>query len=160
MNGQQCRLRARLLLSHWLPPILWMVLIFVVSAQPTLPSPPDPWLDLLLKKLGRYGYFLACTGFPECMNTKSVPLADCPRDGCDGKIVARKKQGGRGKEFYGCTNYPDCDFISHFKPTESHCPKCGWFLVQKTDKKVGDHKACINPECDFLHSPESEEANG
>ncbi|MDY7040126.1 MAG: VanZ family protein [Chloroflexota bacterium] len=46
--------RTRSLLSHWLPPILWMVLIFVVSAQPTLPSPPDPWLDLLLKKMAHF----------------------------------------------------------------------------------------------------------
>lgn len=110
----------------------------------------------MVKKLGRYGFFLACTGFPDCMNTKAVPLADCPRPDCDGKIIARRKQGGRGKEFYGCTNYPDCDFITHFKPTSSTCPKCGYFLVEKNDKKSGAHKACINPECDFLHSPEDE----
>jgi len=110
----------------------------------------------MVKKLGRYGFFLACTGFPECMNTKSVPLADCPRPGCDGQIVARRKQGGRGKEFYGCTNYPECDFISHFKPSESNCPKCGWFLVEKRDKKRGDYKACINPDCEYLHIHEEE----
>ncbi|MDR2363884.1 MAG: type I DNA topoisomerase, partial [Spirochaetaceae bacterium] len=63
----------------------------------------------LVKKLGRYGFFLACSGFPECKNTKSIPLAKCPR--CGGDIVARKTRG-RGKEFYGCTNYPACDFIS------------------------------------------------
>ncbi|WP_455381752.1 type I DNA topoisomerase [Salinispira pacifica] len=112
----------------------------------------------MVKKLGRYGFFLACSGFPECMNTRSVPLADCPRPGCGGKIVARKKQGGRGKEFYGCTNYPECDFISHFKPTSSDCPKCGWFLVEKSDKRRGTYKACINPDCDYLHSHEEEEA--
>jgi DNA topoisomerase-1 len=108
----------------------------------------------MVKKLGRYGFFLACTGFPECMSTKSVPLADCPRPDCDGEIVARRKQGGRGKEFYGCSNYPECDFISHFKPTDMNCPKCGWFLVQKSDKQRGDYKACINPDCDFLHTQE------
>lgn len=105
----------------------------------------------MVKKLGRYGFFLACSGFPECKNTRPVPLADCPRPNCDGKIVARKKQKGRGKEFYGCTNYPECDFITHFKPASAHCPKCGWFLVEKTDKKRGEYKACINPDCDFLH---------
>jgi DNA topoisomerase-1 len=110
----------------------------------------------MLKKLGRYGFFLACSGFPECMNTRSVPLADCPRPNCGGKIVARKKQGGRGKEFYGCTNYPECDFISHFKPTSSVCPKCGWFLVQKSDKRRGTYKACINPDCEYLHSHQEE----
>ncbi len=111
----------------------------------------------MVKKLGRYGFFLACSGFPECMNTKSIPLADCPRPGCGGQIVARRKQGGRGKEFYGCTNYPNCDFITHFKPSSSKCPECGWFLVEKSDKKRGSYKACINPDCSFLHSQEDEE---
>ncbi|MDR1316217.1 MAG: type I DNA topoisomerase [Spirochaetales bacterium] len=113
----------------------------------------------MIKKLGRFGFFLACPGFPECRNTKSIPLADCPKAGCGGKIVARRKQKGRGKEFYGCTNYPACDFISHFKPTSSTCPKCGWFLVEKSDKKRGTYKACINKDCDYLHTAaEDEEA--
>ena len=110
----------------------------------------------MVKKLGRYGYFLACPGFPACMNTKSLPLAPCPRPGCNGQIVARRKQGGRGKEFYGCTNYPECDFLSYFKPTGVKCPKCGQFLVEKYDKKFGSHKACVNPECDYLHTAEDE----
>ena len=108
---------------------------------------------MLVKKLGRFGFFLACSGFPECRNTKSVPLAKCPK--CSGDIVARKKKG-RGKEFYGCTNYPDCDFISHFKPTNQNCPKCSFFMVEKYDKKNGAHKVCINPECDYLHSADDE----
>ena len=113
----------------------------------------------MVKKLGRFGYFLACSGFPECHNTKSIPLAKCPKDGCDGEIVARKTKG-RGKEFYGCTNYPKCDFISHFKPLENqYCPKCGWFLVEKYDKKNGSYKSCINPDCDYLHSVDEEEVD-
>jgi len=108
----------------------------------------------LLKKLGRFGYFLACSGFPECRNTKSIPLAKCPK--CSGDIVARKTKG-RGKEFYGCTNYPECDFISHFKPINQNCPKCGFFMVEKYDKKNGSHKACINPDCDYLHTAEENE---
>ena len=107
----------------------------------------------MVKKLGRFGYFLACSGFPECHNTKSIPLAKCPRSGCDGYIVARKTKG-KGKEFYGCTNYPKCQFITHFKPINAVCPKCGWFLVEKYDKKNGSFKGCINPDCDYLHSPE------
>ncbi len=105
----------------------------------------------MLKKLGRFGYFLACSGFPECHNTKSIPLAKCPVAGCNGDIVARKTKG-RGKEFYGCTNYPKCSFISHFKPINSVCPKCSWFMVEKYDKKNGSYKSCINPDCDYLHS--------
>jgi DNA topoisomerase-1 len=108
----------------------------------------------MVKKLGRFGFFLACSGFPECRNTKSIPQAKSPK--CGGDIVARKTRG-RGKEFYGCANYPDCDFISHFKPVSIDCPKCGQFLVEKYDKRNGSHKACINPECDYLHSEDGEE---
>lgn len=105
----------------------------------------------MIKKLGRFGFFLACTGFPECHNTKSVPLAKCPVPGCDGEIVSRKSKG-RGREFFGCTNYPTCNFISHFKPIDQYCPKCNWFLVEKFDKKNGSYKSCINPDCDYLHT--------
>jgi DNA topoisomerase-1 len=108
----------------------------------------------MVKKLGRFGFFLACSGFPECRNTKSIPLAKCPK--CGGDVVARKTKG-RGKEFYGCTNYPQCDFISHFKPINQNCPKCGQFMVEKYDKKNGPHKACINPDCDYLHSIDDNE---
>jgi DNA topoisomerase-1 len=108
----------------------------------------------MVKKLGRFGFFLACSGFPECRNTKSIPLAKCPK--CGGDVVARKTRG-RGKEFYGCANYPGCDFISHFKPASINCPKCGQFLVEKYDKRNGSHKSCINPECDYLHSEDGEE---
>lgn len=105
----------------------------------------------MLKKLGRFGFFLACSGFPECRNTRSIPLAKCPRPDCGGEIVARRTKG-RGKEFYGCTRYPECDFISHFKPINASCPQCGQFLVEKYDKKNGSFKSCINPECDYLHT--------
>ena len=110
----------------------------------------------MVKKLGRFGFFLACSGFPECHNTKSIPLAKCPVCG-DGEIVERKTKG-RGKAFYGCTNYPTCTFISHFKPIDQYCPKCGWFLVEKFDKKNGAYKSCINPDCDYLHTSGEEEA--
>ncbi|MBR5867124.1 MAG: type I DNA topoisomerase, partial [Spirochaetaceae bacterium] len=105
---------------------------------------------VMMKKLGRFGFFLACSGFPECHNTRSIPLAKCPRPNCTGEIVVRKTKG-RGKEFYGCTNYPECDFITHFKPINAYCPKCGQFLVEKYDKKNGSYKSCINPDCDYLH---------
>jgi len=106
----------------------------------------------MVKKLGRFGYFLACTGFPGCRNTRSIPLGKCPRPECGGDIVARRRAKGKGREFYGCTNYPTCEFITYNKPTSTACPKCGWFLVEKFDKKSGSHKACINPDCDYLHT--------
>ena len=115
---------------------------------------------MMLKKLGRHGFFLACSGFPDCRNPKSLPLAKCPK--CTGDVVSRKTMKGRGKEFYGCTNYPECDFISHFKPVNQNCPKCNWFMVEKNDKKRGSYRVCINPECDHLHSSDEvkDEADG
>ena len=109
----------------------------------------------MMKKLGRFGFFLACEGFPECRNTKSIPLAKCPRPGCNGQIVSRRAKG-RGKEFFGCTNFPQCDFLTHFKPINATCPQCGWFLVERYDKKNGSYKACINPDCSYLHSTAEE----
>ncbi|MDR2363133.1 MAG: topoisomerase DNA-binding C4 zinc finger domain-containing protein, partial [Spirochaetaceae bacterium] len=90
----------------------------------------------------------------------SIPLAKCPR--CGGDIVARKTRG-RGKEFYGCTNYPACDFISHFKPINQNCPKCGQSMGETDDTKPAYHTASLNPESDYLHSGEDvngEEADG
>jgi DNA topoisomerase-1 len=131
----------------------------IESFKGTLDEKTDYTCELcgrpMVKKLGRFGYFLACSGFPECHNTRSIPLAKCPRPGCDGDIVERRTKG-RGKAFYGCTNYPTCDFITHFKPLALKCPKCGQFLVEKYDKKNGTHKACINPDCDYLHSQDEE----
>jgi DNA topoisomerase-1 len=66
-------------------------------------------------KFSRSGKFLACSGYPECKNTKSLPLdKDCPKEGCNGKIVFRR--GKRGVPFYGCSNYPECDFTSWKRP--------------------------------------------
>lgn len=101
----------------------------------------------MVKKLGRFGYFLACSGFPECLNTKSIPFDKCPRPGCTGHIVARRKHGGKGKEFYGCSNYPACDFISNYKPSGKKCPECGYFMVERYDKKRGTYYSCSNSQC-------------
>ncbi len=130
------------------------------SQKGSMDEPTDKICDKcgqpMIKKLGRFGFFLACSAFPECFNTASVPLANCPRPNCGGEIIARKTKG-RGKEFYGCTNYPDCDFISHFKPINADCPKCNHFMVEKHDKKRGTYKSCINPDCDYLHTAGEEE---
>jgi len=110
----------------------------------------------MVKKLGRYGFFIACSGFPECMNSKAVPLADCPRPECNGQIIAKRKQNKKGKVFYGCTNYPECDFLTYFPPSNTKCPHCGYFLVERSDKKRGEYKVCVNPECDYIHVQEAE----
>lgn len=108
----------------------------------------------MVKKLGRFGYFYACSGFPECRNAIPIPLAKCPK--CKTGDIVERKTKARGKKFYGCTNYPNCDFISYFKPLDTFCPKCGWFLVEKYTKKNGSIKSCINPACDYLHTADDE----
>ncbi|GBF11668.1 type I DNA topoisomerase [Tepidibacillus infernus] len=98
----------------------------------------------MVYKMGRFGKFLACSGFPECRNTKPiVKLIDvnCPK--CGGEIVERK---GKKKVFYGCNHYPNCDFISFDKPITRPCPKCGGLMVEKRSKK-GTQIQCT--ECDY-----------
>ncbi len=70
----------------------------------------------MVKKLGRFGYFLACPGFPDCKNTKPIPLGKCPMKGCDGDVVTAVAKKGRKKTFYRCSKYPDCKFSSWGKP--------------------------------------------
>lgn len=98
-------------------------------------------------KMGRYGKFLACPGYPECKNAKPITQeigVKCPK--CNGDIVERKSK--RGRKFYGCSNYPECDFVSWDKPINEKCPKCKNILVEKKTKK--EHvKKCTNPNCDY-----------
>lgn len=93
-------------------------------------------------KHGRYGKFLACPGYPECKNTKPL-IKDigvkCPK--CGGDIVQRRSK--KGRVFYGCSNYPDCDFISWNIPVEEKCPNCNGIMVKKVNKK-GEFHECIS----------------
>jgi DNA topoisomerase-1 len=84
----------------------------------------------MVKKLGKYGYFLACSGFPECRNTMPLPYGKCPREGCDGYVVERKTK--RRRSFFGCSRYPDCDFMTWDKPVPEPCPQCGSIMVEKS----------------------------
>ena len=88
----------------------------------------------MIKKLGKYGYFLACSGFPECRNTMPLPYGKCPREGCDGFVVERKTK--RRRSFYGCSRYPDCDFMTWDKPSPDPCPQCGSIMVEKSIEGV------------------------
>ncbi|GHU28532.1 hypothetical protein FACS1894164_20930 [Spirochaetia bacterium] len=100
-----------------------MVTKTLESYKGTLDEPTDRICEKcgkpLVKRLGRFGYFLACSGFPECRNSKPIPVGICPQ--CGGDIVARKTKS-RGKVFYGCVNYPECDYISHVKPDPTSKP--------------------------------------
>jgi len=102
----------------------------------------------LVVKLGRYGKFLACPGFPECRFTK--PLVEtidvsCPE--CGGNVVSRRTK--KGRKFYGCQNYPDCSFVSWDKPTNHDCPRCGTRMVEKTSRH-GTRLVCPNKECKYV----------
>jgi len=84
-------------------------------------------------KTGRFGRFLACTGFPECRTTKPILNkigVSCPKPDCAGEIVERRARGGR-RPFFGCTRYPDCDFISNQRPVPTPCPECNGMMVQQ-----------------------------
>lgn len=97
-------------------------------------------------KHGRFGEFLACPGYPECKNTKPIVEeidAKCPK--CSGNIVAKKSK--KGRKFYGCSNYPECNFVSWFEPSNEKCPSCGGHMVKKYSKTKGNYLECINEEC-------------
>ncbi len=100
----------------------------------------------MMKKLGRFGFFLACAGFPECRNAKSLPLGKCPK--CEGNVVKRGAGGRRGG-FFGCSNYPECDFITRDTPSDKECPKCGKLLFTKKIKGRGEELICFNLDCGF-----------
>ena len=159
----------------------------------------------MVVKRGRFGQFLACTGYPECKTTRKIiatkqgmtaakpdqildekcpkceleprdqagPLRRvhgvhatirpastssrrrtgvlCPKDG--GDIVERKSR--RGKVFFGCANYPDCDFTLWNRPIAEKCPDCGApFLVEKITKRHGRQLICNNEECSYVRSEE------
>lgn len=101
----------------------------------------------MVVKYGRYGKFLACPGYPECKNTK--PILDeidvsCPK--CGGKIVRRRSK--RRRIFYGCSNYPECDFVSWEEPINEKCPNCGGPMTKRKNKK-GTVIKCMDKECGY-----------
>lgn len=100
----------------------------------------------MVVKVGRFGEFAACKGYPECKNTKPIMKTidvKCPKCGKD--IVVRKSK--RGRVFYGCSGYPECKQIYSYKPTNEKCPKCGELLLEKKTKTT--KYACSNAECDY-----------
>ncbi len=100
----------------------------------------------MVYKLGRYGKFLACSGFPECRNTKPIVVpAGVKCLACGGDIIQRKSRGGR--VFYGCVNYPKCRYVSWDKPIEEKCPVCGTQLAERINRAGQQAKVCPNRDC-------------
>ena len=98
----------------------------------------------MVVKYGPHGKFLACPGFPDCRNTKpyleKVGVA-CPK--CGKEIVYRKTK--KGRRYYGCEGYPECEFMSWQKPSEKKCPKCGGYMLEKGNKLV-----CADEQCGYV----------
>ncbi len=101
----------------------------------------------MVYKMGRFGKFLACPGFPECRNAKPIVVetgVDCPK--CGKKILEKKSK--TGKVYYGCEDNPKCDFMIWDAPVKGEkCPECGGILVKKKGRRAG--VSCINPECGY-----------
>lgn len=97
-------------------------------------------------KIGRFGKFLACSGFPECTNTKKIVQStkgNCPL--CGSKIILKKSK--KGRNFYGCEGYPNCNFMTWYAPVEDNCPKCGSTLFKKGGK--AGKLICEKPDCGY-----------
>ncbi len=107
----------------------------------------------MLVKTGRFGRFIACSGYPQCKSTK--PLNDgsgiaCPKCG-EGHVAQRRSK--RGRSFYGCDKYPKCDFVAWGKPIAKACPACGAkFLVEKS-LKSGVTWGCATEGCGHKEEP-------
>ena len=104
----------------------------------------------MVKKLGKYGAFLACSGFPECKNAKPIPLGKCPK--CETGFIVQKK-GKKGRVFFGCSNYPACDFVTYLKPAEVDekpvvCPVCGKTLFVQKEKGITKW-LCLKEGCGY-----------
>lgn len=110
----------------------------------------------MVHKKGKYGTFLACSGYPECKNTKTPGSGlPCPREGCDGELVARIGRGGR--RFYGCNRYPECKTVLWGQPVKKTCPSCGApILLEKQSKKGPTKWVCVNPACGYQLSLDPE----
>lgn len=100
----------------------------------------------MIIKVGRFGRFMACSGYPECKTTKALSIGvKCPREGCTGNVTQRRSK--RGRIFYGCTEYPKCDFAVWDRPVPKSCPQChAPFLVEKVSR-AGVKIKCANKEC-------------
>lgn len=108
--------------------------------------PCDKCGRLMVIKHGRFGDFLACPGYPDCKNTKPlVEQIDVPCPNCGGNVVVKRSK--KGRKFYGCSNYPQCNFVSWFEPSKEKCDKCGAFMIKKYSKAKGEYLQCSNNEC-------------
>ncbi|OGP14674.1 MAG: DNA topoisomerase I, partial [Deltaproteobacteria bacterium GWA2_50_8] len=108
----------------------------------------------MIIKSGRFGKFLACSNYPGCKTTRALTVGvGCPL--CKGKVVEKRTR--KGRNFYGCSNYPKCNFATWDKPLKQSCPQCGSpFLIQKVTKTSGTQIKCPEKDCDYIRSTDEE----
>ena len=120
----------------------------------------------LVIKNGRFGTFLACSGYPDCKHTESMPGTSsnsktgvkCPESGCNGEII--EKRSKRGKIFYGCDQYPDCKYALWDKPVDKKCPLCDSpVLTEKETKRYGKMLKCPNRDCGYQEALDENKDN-
>jgi DNA topoisomerase-1 len=113
--------------------------------------------QMMVIRQGRAGPFLGCSTFPKCRGTRSLPTGvKCPKDGGD---IAQRRSKKRGKAFFGCSNYPACDFVVWDKPVLEKCPDCGYMGAEaKSTKARGEYRRCLKcaNEWDVPEQPEAE----
>lgn len=111
----------------------------------------------MVVKTGRFGKFIACPGYPECKNIKKIVVetgAICPK--CGGKVIEKKSR--KGRLFYGCANYPNCDFVSWDEPLNEKCPQCGHILFRKKGKTPKIY--CAEEGCGYSRIEQTKEESG
>ena len=99
-------------------------------------------------KHGRFGKFIACSGYPDCKTTKPISLGiACPEPGCGGDLVARRSR--RGSVFYGCSAYPACKFVVWQRPIPEACPQCGATFLTELTTRGRSVRTCVREGCKF-----------
>jgi DNA topoisomerase-1 len=139
-----------------------------IAAGAKTPKKPDVILDevcpqcgqaKMVLKEGRFGEFISCSNYPKCKYIKPKTVGvPCPKPGCGGELIERRSK--RGKVFYGCLKYPDCDFVVWNKPVPEPCPQCGApFLLEKSTKREGLVRYCNEESCDYKVPIEAEKVS-
>jgi DNA topoisomerase-1 len=140
-------------------------MIHLAAERPTGEACDKCGRPMVMKK-GRFGVFYACSGYPECRNTRPVTLGvHCPREGCDGELVERTSK--KGRRFYGCTKYPECKISYWHKPVGASCPLCcSPILLEKQTRGGTLRWVCPQPGCTYdtrvtpVSGPENGEKTG
>ena len=111
-------------------------------------EPCDKCGAMMVYKMGRFGKFLACPNFPDCRNTKPIlNYIEAPCPSCGARLM--EKTSRKNRKFFGCENYPNCDFVSWEKPVVAVCPQCKGYMVEKRGRKGELWHLCANETCHY-----------